>query len=299
MIIDILCSIQSSAYLWELFVMSCQSVCIVILSKSNITCKKKEVQNNSRMKHDVQMTIQQPFDPSACSKISLCTTSLVPEDLTPDSYQSRQVKSSAILVRVWLALSCGGWYPTFWEGHIIQSSCAAISLSAANISAIIRHFGDLRVCPMADNCYDTFGVWTSKPHVVNIQLTSTCSVEASHHEEETHPAFIPTLLGFSPASQLTKRWWNIWRAALQTLCGHLRHSLFLLPSWQHHQETFGIWSTLHLNLECGSSDCGGTLRPLCAIVAVPEVLIIILKHPQWNLPDILNIGSVERNASSA
>ena len=30
------------------------------------------------------------------------------------------------------------------------------------------------------------------------------------------------------------------------------------------------------------------------IVTVPGVLIIILKHPQWNLPDILSIGSVER-----
>ena len=71
-----------------------------------------------------------------------------------------------------------------------------LAVTSANpdmVTAIIKHFGDLRVCPMADNCYDTFGVWNSKPHVVNIQLTSTCSVEASHHEEETHPAFIPVL----------------------------------------------------------------------------------------------------------
>ena len=150
------------------------------------------------------MMFKWPFNSRLISQLAqknpLCTTSLVPEDLTPDSYQNRQVKSSAILVRGSLSQNCFDWtcpveadIPHFWEGHIIQSLCAAPSLSAANIAAIIRHFGDLRVCPMADNCYDTFGVWTSKPHVVNIQLTSTCSVEASHHEEETHPAFIPVL----------------------------------------------------------------------------------------------------------
>ena len=42
-------------------------------------------------------------------------------------------------------------------------------------------------------------------------------------------------------------------------------------------------------------DPATTLQHNLAIVMVPGVLTIILKkHPQWNLPDILNIGSVER-----
>ena len=173
-----------------------------------------------RIIQEWNMMFKWPFNSRLISqlaqKISLCTTSLVPEDLTPDSYQSRQVKSSAILVRVWLALSCGGWYLTFREGHIILSSCAAPSLWAANIAAIIRRFGDLRVCPsLADNCYDTFGVWIS---IIMWKIfsspLSTCSVEAdmSHNVTvETHPVIIPvmntsdTLCSFSPADSTTRR----------------------------------------------------------------------------------------------
>ena len=125
-----------------------------------------------RIIQEWNMMFKWPFNSRLISQLAqknpLCTTSLVPEDLTPDSYQNRQVKSSAILVRGSLSQNCFDWtcpveadIPHFWEGHIIQSLCAAPSLSAANIAAIIRHFGDLRVCPMADNCYDTFGVWIS------------------------------------------------------------------------------------------------------------------------------------------